>query len=45
MIADLKHSVQVNDFQSVSVSGCIGIAVAEPRNSCADLMRNADLAV
>ena len=28
-IGDLKDSIQVNDFQSVSVSGCIGIAVAE----------------
>ena len=45
VIADLKNSVKVNDFQSVSVSGCIGIAVAEARNSAADLMRNADLAV
>lgn len=45
VIADLKQSVRVNDFQSVSVSGCIGIAVAEARNSAADLMRNADLAV
>ena len=45
LIADLKQSVRVNDFQSVSVSGCIGIAVAEARNSSADLMRNADLAV
>ena len=45
VIADLKHSVKVNDFQSVSVSGCIGIALAEPKNSVADLMRNADLAV
>ncbi len=45
MIADLKHSVKVTDFQSVSVSGCIGIAVAESKNSVADLMRNADLAV
>jgi diguanylate cyclase (GGDEF)-like protein/PAS domain S-box-containing protein len=45
VIADLKQSVRVNDFQSVSVSGCIGIAVAEGRNTSTDLMRNADLAV
>ena len=45
VLADLKNSVKVNDFQSVSVSGCIGIAVAEPRNSAADVMRNVDLAV
>ena len=45
VIADLKNSVRVNDFQSVSVSGCIGIAAAERKNSAADLMRNADLAV
>lgn len=45
VLADLKNSVKVNDFQSVSVSGCIGIAEAEPRNSAADLMRNVDLAV
>ena len=44
-IADLKDSIQVNDFQSVSVSGCIGIAVAEPKNSASDLMRHADLAM
>jgi diguanylate cyclase (GGDEF)-like protein/PAS domain S-box-containing protein len=44
-IGDLKDSIQVNDFQSVSVSGCIGIAVAEPRNSASDLMRHADLAM
>jgi diguanylate cyclase (GGDEF)-like protein len=44
-IADLKDSIQVNDFQSVSVSGCIGIAVAEPKNTASDLMRHADLAM
>jgi diguanylate cyclase (GGDEF)-like protein/PAS domain S-box-containing protein len=44
-IADLKDPIQVNDFQSVSVSGCIGIAVAEPKNSASDLMRHADLAM
>ncbi len=44
-IADLKDSMPVNDFQSVSVSGCIGIAVAEPKNSASDLMRHADLAM
>ena len=44
-ISDLKDSIQVNDFQSVSVSGCIGIAVAEPKNSASDLMRHADLAM
>jgi diguanylate cyclase (GGDEF)-like protein/PAS domain S-box-containing protein len=44
-IGDLKDSIQVNDFQSVSVSGCIGIAVAEPKNSASDLMRHADLAM
>ena len=44
-IVDLKDSIQVNDFQSVSVSGCIGIAVAEPRNTASDLMRHADLAM
>jgi predicted signal transduction protein with EAL and GGDEF domain len=44
-IVDLKESIQVNDFQSVSVSGCIGIAVAEPKNSASDLMRHADLAM
>jgi diguanylate cyclase (GGDEF)-like protein/PAS domain S-box-containing protein len=44
-IVDLKDSIQVNDFQSVSVSGCIGIAVAEPKNSASDLMRHADLAM
>jgi diguanylate cyclase (GGDEF)-like protein/PAS domain S-box-containing protein len=44
-IWDLKDSIQVNDFQSVSVSGCIGIAVAEPKNSASDLMRHADLAM
>ena len=45
VLADLKNSVKVNDFQSVSVSGCIGIAEAEPRNGAADLLRNVDLAV
>ncbi|MEP7047754.1 MAG: EAL domain-containing protein [Ilumatobacteraceae bacterium] len=44
-IGDLKDSIQVNDFQSVSVSGCIGIAVAEPKNTASDLMRHADLAM
>jgi len=44
-IADLKDPIQVNDFQSVSVSGCIGIAVAEPKNTASDLMRHADLAM
>ncbi len=44
-IADLKESIAVNDFQSVSVSGCIGIAVAEAKNSPSDLMRHADLAM
>jgi diguanylate cyclase (GGDEF)-like protein len=44
-IGDLKDSIPVNDFQSVSVSGCIGIAVAEPKNSASDLMRHADLAM
>ena len=44
-IVDLKDPIQVNDFQSVSVSGCIGIAVAEPKNSASDLMRHADLAM
>ena len=44
-IADLKDAIQVNDFQSVSVSGCIGIAVAEPKNTASDLMRHADLAM
>jgi diguanylate cyclase (GGDEF)-like protein/PAS domain S-box-containing protein len=44
-IADLKDSIPVNDFQSVSVSGCIGIAVAEPKNTASDLMRHADLAM
>ena len=44
-ISDLKDAIQVNDFQSVSVSGCIGIAVAEPKNSASDLMRHADLAM
>jgi diguanylate cyclase (GGDEF)-like protein len=44
-IGDLKDSTQVSDFQSVSVSGCIGIAVAEPKNSASDLMRHADLAM
>ena len=44
-IGDLKDPIQVNDFQSVSVSGCIGIAVAEPKNSASDLMRHADLAM
>ncbi len=44
-IGDLKDSIQVNDFQSVSVSGCIGIAVAEAKNSASDLMRHADLAM
>jgi diguanylate cyclase (GGDEF)-like protein/PAS domain S-box-containing protein len=44
-IADLKASIQVNDFQSVSVSGCIGIAVAELKNSASDVMRHADLAM
>ncbi|HEX3090554.1 MAG TPA: EAL domain-containing protein, partial [Ilumatobacteraceae bacterium] len=44
-IGDLKDSISVNDFQSVSVSGCIGIAVAEPKNSASDLMRHADLAM
>src|SRR6185295_18609164 len=40
-IGDLKDSIPVNDFQSVSVSGCIGIAVAEPKNTASDLMRHA----
>jgi diguanylate cyclase (GGDEF)-like protein/PAS domain S-box-containing protein len=44
-IGDLKDPIQVNDFQSVSVSGCIGIAVAEAKNSASDLMRHADLAM
>ena len=44
-LADLKDPIQVNDFQSVSVSGCIGIAVAEPKNTASDLMRHADLAM
>jgi diguanylate cyclase (GGDEF)-like protein/PAS domain S-box-containing protein len=44
-IGDLKDSIPVNDFQSVSVSGCIGIAVAEPKNTASDLMRHADLAM
>jgi diguanylate cyclase (GGDEF)-like protein/PAS domain S-box-containing protein len=44
-IADLKESIQVNDFQSVSVSGCIGIAAAEAKNTASDLMRHADLAM
>ena len=44
-ILDLKDPIQVNDFQSVSVSGCIGIAVAESKNSASDLMRHADLAM
>jgi diguanylate cyclase (GGDEF)-like protein/PAS domain S-box-containing protein len=44
-IGDLKDSMPVNDFQSVSVSGCIGIAVAEPKNTASDLMRHADLAM
>ncbi|MEP7201108.1 MAG: EAL domain-containing protein [Ilumatobacteraceae bacterium] len=44
-IGDLKDPIQVNDFQSVSVSGCIGIAVAVPKNSASDLMRHADLAM
>jgi diguanylate cyclase (GGDEF)-like protein/PAS domain S-box-containing protein len=44
-IGDLRDSIQVNDFQSVSVSGCIGIAVAEARNSASDIMRHADLAM
>ncbi len=44
-IADLKESISVNDFQSVSVSGCIGIAVAEAKNTASDLMRHADLAM
>jgi predicted signal transduction protein with EAL and GGDEF domain len=44
-IGDLKDPIQVNDFQSVSVSGCIGIAVAESKNSASDLMRHADLAM
>ena len=44
-ITDLKDPIQVNDFQSVSVSGCIGVAVAEPKNSASDLMRHADLAM
>ncbi len=44
-IADLKEPVNVNDFQSLSVSGCVGIAVAEPKNTASDLMRHADLAM
>jgi diguanylate cyclase (GGDEF)-like protein/PAS domain S-box-containing protein len=44
-IADLKEPINVNDFQSLSVSGCVGIAVAEPKNTASDLMRHADLAM
>ena len=44
-IKDLKESIQVNDFQSVSMSGCIGIAAAEDNNTASDLMRHADLAM
>lgn len=44
-IGDLKDPIRVNDFQSVSVSGCIGIAVAQPQGSATDLMRHADLAM
>lgn len=45
VIADLKHSIKVNDFQSVAVSACIGVADAEAKNSATDLMRNASVAL
>lgn len=45
VISDLKRSIKVNDFQSVSASACIGVAAAEVKNSATDLLRNAGLAL
>jgi diguanylate cyclase (GGDEF)-like protein/PAS domain S-box-containing protein len=45
VINDLKRSIKVNDFQSVSASACIGVAAAEVKNSATDLIRNAGLAL
>jgi diguanylate cyclase (GGDEF)-like protein/PAS domain S-box-containing protein len=44
-ITDLKEPINVNDFQSLSVTGCIGVAVGEAKNTASDLMRHADLAM
>lgn len=44
-IADLKKSMKVNDFQSVSASACIGVAAAEATNTATDVMRNAGMAL